>query len=427
MSDVTPAGASRFTDEQIAAIIADNHLLIEAGAGSGKTTTLVEKIVYQLGAETAHGRRVAGPCTLDQIVAITFSNAAAADLKRKLRVRLRQEGARTGDARWAAMVYEVDRAPIGTIHGFCGGVLRQNALRLGLDPHFAVLEEHESASLRDECAREIMMTALGEMDATAIALTVASGLQGATSLVASVASDALRARAALDVWQHDGTARTSALATRIRDLATAWDAGEDQTVWQDTTDADATKLALWVLRAGCAARELMHQRCDAMGALDFDALISRTWDALDGDSSVLAALHAHLSWVFIDEFQDTDPAQLEIGYRLCGLDMESGATAGVPRLCIIGDPKQSIYRFRHADVSVWGKVVQRFAALGIDPVRLTRNFRSRAPIVGLVNATFDGLIGQGRQAVLDEGHEIPFVALRAHRDTPGDDGVVEIV
>src|SRR5690348_3952737 len=109
------AHGTTFTAAQRAAILADGHVLLEAGAGSGKTTTLVGKILHALGAEVIAGGRVERPCELADVVAITFTTAAAADLRQSLRARLREQAA-FGDRRWRRMVYEVDRARIGTIH-----------------------------------------------------------------------------------------------------------------------------------------------------------------------------------------------------------------------------------------------------------------------------------------------------------------------
>lgn len=414
---------SRFTPDQLTAITARDHLLIEAGAGSGKTTTLVEKILYELGAEVT-GRRVAHPCALDQIVAITFTNAAAADLKRKLRARLRREASDSGDPKWTRLIYDVDRALIGTIHGFCAGILREYALRIDLDPYFVVLEEHESTSIRGECARAAVMQALAQMDDRAIQLVATIGLERAITLVSRAASDAPRALATLEAWDCEERQDERTLAAHVAAMSARWGIADDVEL-DARTEVRAAAAGVWILRMAREACARMRERCDASSSMDFDMLIARAREAL-AEPSVAAVVRGRLRWVCIDEFQDTDPVQLEIGYQLCGL-LDGKPLEDAPRLCLIGDPKQSIYRFRHADVSVWRDVVDRFASIGIAPVRLARNFRSRAPIMGLVNATFDGLIGNGPAAVTDAGHEVEFTPLDAHREAPGDDEIVEIV
>src|SRR5690606_24600579 len=102
------------------------HVLVEAGAGTGKTTTVVSRILYLLGVEI-RGETFATPVTLADIVAITFTRQAAADLKRDLRQALRECGRR-------ADAYAVDQARIGTIHGFCSDLVNEHALRSGRSP-----------------------------------------------------------------------------------------------------------------------------------------------------------------------------------------------------------------------------------------------------------------------------------------------------
>jgi ATP-dependent helicase/nuclease subunit A len=111
------------TPSQLAAITSTGeHVLVAAGAGTGKTTTVVGRILYLLGVPI-EGRQIAERLELRDIAAITYTNAAAADLKRKLREKLREAGRRDE-------AYEIDAARIGTIHGFCGAILREFALRV---------------------------------------------------------------------------------------------------------------------------------------------------------------------------------------------------------------------------------------------------------------------------------------------------------
>jgi len=152
---------TKLTTMQGKVIVTDGHLLIDAGAGSGKTTTVVQALCHHLGlaVETREGviAGAATPLTLDQVAAITFTNQSAADLKRKLRGALRAGGARD-------LANEVDAARIGTIHGFCGDLLRDFALRSGARPGRRTLADPEAAMLRADCAREVLHAALESQD-----------------------------------------------------------------------------------------------------------------------------------------------------------------------------------------------------------------------------------------------------------------------
>ncbi|MGI9078676.1 MAG: UvrD-helicase domain-containing protein, partial [Gemmatimonadaceae bacterium] len=104
----------------------DEHVLVDAGAGTGKTSTVVARILYSLGVEV-NGKRLKVPLRLDQLAAITFTIRAAAELKKRVREELRKAGLRDDAG-------NVDGARIGTIHSFCGDILRGLALRAGVTP-----------------------------------------------------------------------------------------------------------------------------------------------------------------------------------------------------------------------------------------------------------------------------------------------------
>jgi len=420
------------TPEQRTAILSDAHTLIEAGAGSGKTSTLVDKIVHLLGAERFDGVPAAEPCELHEIAAITFTNASAADFRRKLRARLafvadyhaeRGEGAE--EQRWRARVHEVDRARIGTIHSFCGGILREFGLRVGLDPRFTILDEGEAAIARAECARQTLRDALEADDARAVLACAAFGVNGAQGVVERLLRQGALVSASYEAWFAEGDVverLRAALVAAREELELEGGVAE----WNDALDPEAARLAGAALGLARDAHARLEQELAAQSALDFDGLVARTLAVLRERPDVLRALRRRLRWLFIDEFQDTDADQLAIAELIAGVgegaaDGRSlrGGTSGAavprsPRLCIVGDPKQSIYRFRGADVTVWRSALELFEGLGIEPVRLVKNFRSRSPIVGFVNATFDGLIGTARRAVMQSGQEVEFAPLAPH-------------
>src|SRR5688572_11852362 len=132
----------QWTDEQAAAILAEHDVLLTANAGTGKTTTVVGKILWLLGIDVGLPP-CPNPCGLEEIAAITFTEKAAHDLKRKLRQEI-EDSPRAKELLW-----QIDRAALGTIHGFCGQILREYALRLGIDPSFRVLDERAARLEQD--------------------------------------------------------------------------------------------------------------------------------------------------------------------------------------------------------------------------------------------------------------------------------------
>lgn len=349
--------------QQVAIHAADHHVLVAAGAGTGKTSTVVARILYLLGVEVAGGR-YASPVSLDRIGAITYTNAAAADLKRKLRDELRIAGRRE-DA------YRVDSAHIGTIHGFCGDLLRETALRAGRAPGLEVLEEGESAALAAEATADALLECVAD-----------GRVEGLEDLLARHRQDEVRRWAARLAGDGDRLARFAGV--------------------QDHGPAERALLAL-----AREARALLERRLEERGAVDFDRMITRTRDLLRDNDSVRRRIRARLHTLIVDEFQDVDPAQKEIAWLLGDPAARRDDTT---RLMLVGDPKQSIYRFRRADVAVWRTVQQAFEGDGLGRVvALQDNFRSVAPILAFVDATvgqaLDAPIGGARQQEFEVAYQ----------------------
>jgi superfamily I DNA/RNA helicase len=145
--------ALRFTSSQWDAVRSvDRHVLVAAGAGTGKTNTVVGRILYLLGVPI-NGQSVTKPLALRDLAAITFTNAAAADLKRKIREALRS-------VRRYDTAYLVDTARMGTIHSFCSDVLREVALRTGGNPGDEIVDEVSSLGLMAQVARDSVVAGI---------------------------------------------------------------------------------------------------------------------------------------------------------------------------------------------------------------------------------------------------------------------------
>ncbi|MCL4217309.1 MAG: UvrD-helicase domain-containing protein, partial [Candidatus Hydrogenedentes bacterium] len=177
-----------FTPEQYAAITSSNqHLCVTAGAGSGKTRVLIEHILHLL--ET----RAAG---LDEIVAITFTELAAAEMKERLRrgcrERMRQPKAQADSGEynfWRDLERRAETARISTIHAFCGSILRENALLRGLDPDFSVLTEPESQLLLNDVTISTLNQLLETDDAAALDVCSEFGLRGTVKMVVKAVNE----------------------------------------------------------------------------------------------------------------------------------------------------------------------------------------------------------------------------------------------
>jgi ATP-dependent exoDNAse (exonuclease V) beta subunit len=403
MSDV------RWTREQAAAITSGTHTLLEANAGTGKTTTVVGAILWRLGVDIGgdEAGRPIPPCPveqrlrLEQIAAITFTEKAAYDLKRKLRSEI--------ESRVPQLLWDLDRAAIGTIHSFCGELLRDQALRFGLDPTFATLDEREAALELETRAEEVIFDALTAGDEPVMALVECFGRaraehkKGASGFLLAVHRDRR--------WHHDRWAAWTASGAldcdRLKTIVPGWSEKDDLPVAQ------------------CAALARLSDELDRRWAAwladehvrDFDALILDTRRLLMDPRMrpALDAIRRRFGLLVIDEFQDTDGAQRDIAFQVAALDGPKGKG---PTLLLVGDPKQSVYRFRHADVNVWNEVSARFERDGLARLPLTHNFRSAAPVVEFVNRTCGPSFAAVGAMVERSGltSRVPYRGLAAARD-----------
>lgn len=330
----------------------DRHLLISAGAGSGKTYTVVRALLYRLGVPVDDLADPA-PLTLDALAAITFTTAAAADLVRGLREALRE-------ANRADLAEQVDVARIGTIHGFCGSVLRTFGLRGDQRLAGRTIEEAEASDLLATAVRDVMRDALNGYDAGLLRLLARHDLRDAEAYIVQLAGD----------------------GGRLHDLVAS----------RTARSADAAAL----LRLAEAARVRMDTLLGELPGVDFDRLLVWTRDLLR-DDRVLQSVRRRLRLLVVDEFQDVDPVQRDIVLRLGALGAgERDAT----RLLVVGDPKQSIYRFRRADVTVWDDVARVFAAHPDEAavLPLDESFRSVPGILAFVDHTVGQSMAQSRAA-----------------------------
>ena len=355
MTSAAPMENPRPSDAQWAAIReTDRHVLVSAGAGTGKTFTVVSHILYLMGIETrasVHSPALA----LDQIAAITYTNKAAAELKQKLRDGLRAAGRREES-------YRVDGARVGTIHGFCGDILREFALRAAFAPRLALLDESESRARRARCVRESLLHALE------CTLGDPRAVDGLVELLAEYSVGEV------ERW-----------------TAELLDEGDHlRAIIDGAHELPPRERALVSLAA--RAEALFGAQLRDRGEMDFDRMITWTRDLIRDDGAVRESLRRRIRVLIIDEFQDVDPVQREIAYLLA--DPAGGAT-NTTRLMLVGDPKQSIYSFRKADVRGWKAVERDFLDNGWGAVvPITDSRRSVPAVLGFVDHAIGTLLDE---------------------------------
>jgi ATP-dependent helicase/nuclease subunit A len=439
-------------------------LFVEAGAGTGKTTALVARIVEGI---------TTGALDIHRLAAITFTESAAGELRDRVTVALERAAAATDDlpdaavrrARAHAALTNLDDAVITTIHGFAQRICAEWSPAAGLPPGFEVRDEIAASVAFEQAWRRFLDDWFADPDATTLLQcatilgctprhfrTIAAGVHAHVDRVTDHSERptplptldftplvaALRRACARIVECSDDTDRFAQYLVGLRaftDRLTR--AAEDDALdaldvlmagpnlyfaygkrgnWSDLDDAKAAlldandeqdallaPLRVAVLRNVGAriarfARALAAARV-AAGTLEFDDLLRTARDLLRDNPAARTAIADRWQLLAIDEFQDTDPLQVEIALLLADATAEhvhSDAWESLRpdggRLFLVGDPKQSIYRFRRADLTLYRQVVERVPG---ESVALDQNFRTTAPIIEWVNLVIATLIEEG--------------------------------
>jgi ATP-dependent helicase/nuclease subunit A len=447
------AARRRITDDL------DRTFLVEAGAGSGKTKSLVDRMI----ATIATGR-----ATIQTQAAVTFTRKAAADLRGRFQVALERslrdvsvEGGSTWGpeekARLKAALDDLEQGFIGTIHSFCAGLLRQRPVESGVDPEFEEMEEIDDAVFRETCwhdfladARQACGPLLDGLDEAGLS---PSDLRDAFDVLATypeveaqpgrneppdpagpraaLESFLKRAEAVMPVNCPDGGWDPLQFLMRrlfnrrdrlgfgdpalLMDTLELLEGNPDHTQkrWRSKEEVLRFVEDFESFKAGTVAptlqawREFRHEKAlaylkralafyedrrRARSRLNFGDQLLLARALLKGNPGVRRYFQSRIQRLLVDEFQDTDPIQAEILFYLTGTDTrETDWTKLRPApgaLFLVGDPKQSIYRFRRADIDTYNLAKEVIVRGGGEVLELVANFRSLSCIGDYVNSVF---------------------------------------
>jgi ATP-dependent helicase/nuclease subunit A len=442
----------------------DVNLFVEAAAGTGKTSALVERIVALLRTGTAE---------LERIVAVTFTEKAAGEMKLRVRGAIettRRDPATSPEERrnLEDALSQLELARITTVHAFCGDLLHERPVEAGVDPRFGVAPDDESQRLLDQAFeswfQEVLRLPAGRLPegVRRVLRRRARGAwaQGPREQLRGAVRNLVEHRDFPGAWRREPFQRGAALEALLEELGSlgglaeiaahpdSWlgknieelarAVGEIRLRQSVAPDVDALEADLrelgrsrqihwhWkghprrpfapgleadIVRerrdaakaeldrlldqadadlAACLQAELQPviERYEALkqgaGKLDFLDLLLRARTLLAENPEVLAHYRERFTHFFVDEFQDTDPLQAEIMQLLAG---------GEPgRLFVVGDPKQSIYRFRRADLGVYRAVRDELARAGARVLHLTTSFRAVPSLQDAVNDSFEEVL-----------------------------------
>jgi len=404
--------------QQRAAVDARGEVFVSAGAGTGKTTVLVERFVRAVCEEGLD---------VESVLVITYTRKAAGELRARIRSALHARG-RPDLAR------RLDGAWISTIHGFCARLLRTHPFAVGIDPRFRELDEEHGLVIRGEAFERALAGFCATRDAERLRLLATYGAQGLRRKLTSV-YETLRSAGrelALELSEPvDIAERLAELHDEARQLAADGDCSDKQAAAAQAALALSTTnperlLDLAGLRASgdraagfesarkrleqaafdelaLRDKDLLQELLDLFAAeyaaakqresaLDFEDLQLLTRDLLRDHERVREQEQLRFRALMVDEFQDTNRLQCELIDQLAGGPLERD-------VFYVGDEFQSIYGFRHADVAVF-RERREAAALRLP---LARNYRSRPEVLAAVNHLFREEFGDGYQPLAASG------------------------
>jgi ATP-dependent helicase/nuclease subunit A len=404
---------SVLNDEQLAAVDAEGSVFVSAGAGTGKTSVLVERFVR---AVCDRGIDV------ESILVITYTRKAAGELRTRIRAGLRERG-RPDLAR------ELDGAWISTIHGFCNRLLRAHPFAAGLDPRFRELEDAGAAVLRGEAFERALEEFCADEDPERLRLLATYRADGLRRMLTGVYETLRSAGRELVLELGERQSIESAVTTfRAEAEALAADASATETQRRNASEAlrvatdgsppeKLVDLSAFACRGERAVsfesarknveraaleelaaldRDLLQELLERFGAeyaaakrresvVDFEDLQLAARDLLRDDPTVRESTQLRFRMVMVDEFQDTNRLQCEL--------IDLVAHDDLTEVFTVGDEFQSIYGFRHADLEVFRERRAQAATL----LALTRNYRSRPQVLAAVNHLFGDAFGDDYQ------------------------------
>lgn len=460
-----------------AATAGDRNIVVTAGAGTGKTTLLVNRLLHLLLYRPE-------PLAIGEIVALTFTNKAADEMKLRLRSRLNDLPANDLAAK---ALHELEKSQIGTIHSFAAHLLRLYPIESRVDPGF---QQDEGRQFDEFFQREWKLWLDQELGSAgtheeiwAAALSAVS-LEDLQELARGLAGELIPLDEGVDVdeasplvldWlfrQADlarvlrqNHPKTNMLERMLEDAATYLDsvARQQQCLppgsldrpvppitkqWADHEYEQARRIirvaqALATLRPAVLqpilrllvpfAREC-RRRFVQTGCISFDGLVARARNLLRDHPLIRRELKTQFRSILVDEFQDTDPVQYEMILYLAeapGSEASDWRTIALEpgKLFIVGDPKQSIYAFRRADMEAYDAVVEDHVLAQVpagERHTLHTNFRSHAGLLTSINALFARLFPAVAIKGIQPRHD-PLVSRDTQASLPGEQVEIRLV
>jgi len=440
----------------------NRNILVEASAGSGKTSSLIHRMAALL---------KSGKFKVDEITAITFTRKAAIELKERFQQKIEDSFRETEDEKEKGYLREalsnLEQCYLGTIHSFCARLLRERPIEAGLDPEFAELDDLDDTLLKEEAWERYLLNLKIEESPSLIHLeelgikpseltdcykTVCTypevkpffpvspkpNIKEAVKEIISFSDEASQyipdeepkmgydklQEAVLSVKRMKGfydyikedynkIKLLENFSNSEKVILNRWTSKEKAKEYRDSIVLELQEkvinptLQQWreycyadTIKFVLPAVEYYHQLRQKVSMLNFQDLLLKTSRLLRDYPEVRQYFQKKYKCLLVDEFQDTDPIQAEIIFYLTGLDIyEKNWQKLIPRpgsLFVVGDPQQSIYRFRRADIAIYNLVKGLIEKSGGQVLTLQANFRSLHSIGSYLNPIFEELFSSGQ-------------------------------
>jgi ATP-dependent helicase/nuclease subunit A len=429
------------------------NFLVEAGAGSGKTTSLVERMVNLI---------YSGATLIEELVAITFTRKAADELKVRFQAKLeatwKNEENLDKQFQLALAMQHMERCYLGTVHAFCAKLLRERPIEAGLDLNFKELEASDDEELLEEAWQRYLATVMEhqperiqqleelgvsieqlfpwlkdlkdypDVEWVTVKLTKPALLpeyqsfltllkeaskcipeeepDGGYDTLQKVIIQALRKDRFLNRTKgQDIFALFELFNKKLNVTQKKWSTNEDAKFYrdrvsehfevkikpllQDWKEYGHSQILEFIQEALKKYEQLKKER----SLLNFQDLMLYTAKLLRENAEVRRYFQGKYRYILVDEFQDTDPLQAEIMFYLASEDLEETNWINCkPRpgsLFVVGDPKQAIYRFRRADIDTYNRVKQLIEEHNGEVLQLTMNFRTLDSVTKELNTVFE--------------------------------------
>lgn len=367
----------KLTSAQEAALNLNKNILVEAGAGSGKTTILVSRYIKIL--------RANPKLTPANILSFTFTKKAAAEMKQRIKEAL------TEDPFLSRHLHNFEEANISTIHGFATTFLKEHGYLAKLDPDFRLIEGLAQQTLLKTAISTAIATLSQENNPALMRYTKFASLSGLMQDLE-------------DIYKKQIDLNERKLNTTLYTVIDEKDlpyAQEADALLNDLSDIYAHSLTTYTA--------LKNQE----NVLDFNDLIELSYTTLNSNPELLNYIQKQCAFILLDEFQDTDPVQ----WALINLIKTPANPDTKINTFIVGDSKQSIYSFRGADTKTVNTIQSGFNTAADDTVFLSDNFRSAPAIINFVNTVFPSLFETLSVP------KIPYHPLLAHKKDTAESGV----